>query len=45
VQDAPAANTHGFLSKDTWVSSTPLNRPISKKRAYQPLEKPKLQDA
>jgi hypothetical protein len=28
VVDAPVSNTHGFLSRDTWVSSTQLNRPI-----------------
>jgi hypothetical protein len=27
---APASNTHGFLSRDTSVSSTHLNRPIWK---------------
>jgi hypothetical protein len=28
VQDAPASNTGGFLSRDTCVSSIQVNRPI-----------------
>jgi hypothetical protein len=31
VLDAPASTTKGVLSRDTFVSSTYLNRPISKK--------------
>jgi hypothetical protein len=41
--DVHASNTDGFLLRDACVSSTHLNRPIWKKRAYLHLEKPKLQ--
>jgi hypothetical protein len=41
VVGAPVSNTDAFLSRDTCVSSTQLNRP---KRAYLLLEIPKLQE-
>jgi hypothetical protein len=44
VLDAPVPNTHGFLMRDTCVSSTQLIGPFGTKRAYLHLEKPKLQE-
>jgi hypothetical protein len=34
VLHAPASNFHGFISGDTCVSSTQVNRPIRKKNAF-----------
>jgi hypothetical protein len=42
--DAPASNVDGFLWRDTCISSTQLNRPISNKESLSPQEKPKLQE-
>jgi hypothetical protein len=44
VLDAAASNIDGFLSRDTCVSSTLLNRCIWYKEIYNHLEKPKLQE-
>jgi hypothetical protein len=43
VLDANASDTYGFLSRDTCVSSSQLNRAIWIKRAYLHFEKPNLQ--
>jgi hypothetical protein len=37
--DAPAFNTDGFLSRDTYVSSTKLDRPIRNKMSLSPPSK------
>jgi hypothetical protein len=39
-----ASNIHGFLCSDICVSSTLMNRPIWKQKAYPHLEKPNLQE-
>jgi hypothetical protein len=43
VLDACACNTDGFPWRDKHVSSTQLNRPISKNTIYLHLEQPKVQ--
>jgi hypothetical protein len=44
VLDAPDSNIHGFLWRDTCVSSTQLNRPIWKKESLSPPLNPKFQE-
>jgi hypothetical protein len=39
VLDAAASNTDGFVLRDTYVSSTQLNRPIWDKLSLSPPEK------
>jgi hypothetical protein len=44
VLDAPASNTDGFLSRDTCVSSTHLNRPFRNKMRLFHLEITEVQE-
>jgi hypothetical protein len=37
VLEVPASNTSGFISRETYVSSTQLNRPIGNKQSLSPL--------
>jgi hypothetical protein len=43
VLDAPDSNMNGYISRDMYVSSIQLNRPIVTNRAYLHNEKLKLQ--
>jgi hypothetical protein len=42
VLEAPASNTHGFLSRGTYVSSNHLNMSIWSKQSISPLETPEF---
>jgi hypothetical protein len=45
VLDAPVSNTDGFLSRDTCISSTYLNKPIWNKMSLSPPGKVSFADS